>query len=292
MRDPLYFTVDDVIVKNAVQELSTLMLNSPEMTWAALVDGAFDYPTCATTPYARSGINCFASAQFEGLEKAAPWLVPLTLDATLQQQLTVLLRHCQGRPMLSFAASRISLHELRGAWQGLHMVNVIDHQQLLLRFADTRVLAALPSILDADQWASISSPLADWVYYDRTARLSRCPVSPRSNASIGITLNTSQLDQLLQISHPDAMLAMILESMPDIVPEKISRSRRYALVADSHDIALQHGIKSAADVFSLAVAALLSDGASNMDDRLFSILRENDWAEDGLGEHLVERGIL
>jgi hypothetical protein len=156
MKNTIFFAQDGMAVSTVIDLLGEQVKAQPDLHWAALLDAAFDYPASEPMPYGANGVNCYMLDDFKGLERAAPWLVPLPSCDADQQQLRELLRHCRGRPMLSFVASREPTVTLKEAWAKLHWICAVDDQRMLLRMADTRILPVLPRVLTPKQWAAFT----------------------------------------------------------------------------------------------------------------------------------------
>ena len=287
-----FYAQDVIIVPAAVETLGILIAAQPDLHWAALIDSAFDYPACETVLYAAGSINCYSANEFAGLQKAAPLLVPIPVkgaDALLRS----ILRHCAARPMISFIASRIPLAELSEHWRSLHRVGVVDQQKMLLRFADTRVLSRLPEILNSSQWLSYSAPLVHWLVLDRTGAFAPIPLAPTDALpDQAIKLSEQQVDALLLASQPDAIIELLKNAMSDVIPDSLRNSDFYELIRGSCQLAASHGIELFADVFSLAVAACLTMGASNRSPEVNALLHAKRWLAGDLGDMLVAEGLV
>lgn len=292
MKNSIYKTVDDVAVIQAVEEITAFIRSKPELTWAALIDTAFDYGQDAVTPDFGTLIDCYSYPELQGLSTVAPRLVTLFCGSRLRAQITRLIRHCQGRPMLSFIGTTESLEDVSARWRAVHMVSVVDEQQMLLRFADTRILSYLPHVLTSSQWAAICGEVSIWIYFDRSGVLTASDIPSSSNFTEKISITKEQFAELLDASHPDAVMCLIEESMYDIVPKCRPVSERYRMVKESYEIAKENKVNDNADILALAVAAYISDGASNVDKRLVSLLRQRSWTTGSLGNAIVHAQII
>ncbi|KQV79808.1 hypothetical protein ASD15_17425 [Massilia sp. Root351] len=288
-----FYAQDPIMVSAAIDTLGVLTAAQPDLHWAALIDSAFDYPAGATLPYAAGSINCYTADEFQGLQKAAPWLVPIHGDYRSEAHFRSILRHCAARPMISFLASRVPLAELSEHWRSLHRVSVVDQQKMLLRFADTRVLSALPDILAPSQWLSYSSPLVHWLVLERTGTFTQIPLAPAGALpDQSIKLSEPQVDALLIASQPDAIIELLKNAMSDVVPDSLRNSEFYELISGSCQLAASHGIELFADVFSLAVAACLTMGETNRSSEVDALLRARCWPAGDLGDMLVAEGLV
>lgn len=291
MRNSIDNTVDDVPVVQGVKKIIDIILRKPELTWAALIDTAFDYEGDARPDFGTL-INCYDHFELEGLSTVAPCLIALAPESGLRRQLTGLIKHCQGRPMLSFVGTTGNIKDISAGWRLLHMVSVIDEQEMLLRFADTRILSYLPQVLTPSQWRTLCGTLSCWAYFDRSGRLVICNIPNVDWSTEKLSITKEQLEKLLDASHPDMLMALIAESMSDIIPADGSVSERYHMIKDSFELARRNEVKDNSDILALAVAAYLTKGKSNIDQRLQSMLRQHAWSTGLLGDAIVDAGIV
>lgn len=293
MSATLYFAQDPTSTRAVAETLAAHIENHVDLYWAALIDGAFDYPPKDDLPYIRNGLNCFDNNAYEGLMPAAPWLIPLLPGQQSHSQLKALLKHCSGRPMLSFVAGSLPVAELSQHWEKLHWVDTPDNQRMLLRLADTRVLPMLPKVLASDQWSAFAAPLQHWYFINREGRLSSCPLPNNEQpAHPPLHLSQNQLNALVQAAEPDAVIDLLMEQMQDIVPLSLKKSEFYALVSEACGLGCEYGVESFPDTVSLAVAACLSQGQSSKDPRLAALLRDKKWKGGELGTAIVDCGIV
>ncbi|MDP9911475.1 hypothetical protein J2W27_003599 [Variovorax boronicumulans] len=265
----------------------------PEAYWFALVDTAFDHEQRVNLDYL-GGISCYRSLDIEPLGDVAPRL--FALDGHPSSDLDILkrlLRHCSERPMLSVLAADATMSELLDQWQPHHWVYTADGQKLLLRFADTRVLPMLPSVLNPDQWAALTSSVRSWFYIDRTGQPSICALTDADTTpAFQIELDARQLGTLVDRSEADTLLDYLVQHMFDVIPADASRATVYELLASTCTLAQTNGIDSWTDKVALATAACLTGSAFFSNPRLTEVLAEGDWPPNGLGERLVAESIV
>lgn len=194
--------------------------------------------------------------------------------------------------MLSFVGTTQSLNDISSKWREIHMVSVVDEQKMLLRFADTRVLSYLSKVLTGSQWRAVCGAVSYWAYFDRAGRLITSESLGPTECAENLLITKEQIDGLLDASRPDALMALIAEEMYDIVPTDRPVSERYRMIKDSYGLATKHAVNSNADVLALAVAAYLTQGRSNIDQRLDSLLRQRMWATGSLGDAIAEAEII
>lgn len=172
------------------------------------------------------------------------------------------------------------------------MVSVVDEQEMLLRFADTRTLSYLPQVLTSPQWGAICGGVSYWTYFDRSARLVTCNIPDINHRPAKVVITKEQLEKFLDASQPDALMALMGESMSDIVPTDRPISERYRMVLNSCELAKRYEVENDADVFALAVAAYLTKGESNVDQKLESLLRQRAWPTGSLGDAIIDAEII
>ncbi len=293
MKSTTYFAQDALEVSSVLTSLTEHINAAPYLYWAALVDGAFDFPEVEQTPYALEGINCYSFDVFEGLEAASPWLISLSLEDQSVSQLRELLIHCRGRPMLSFVASLQPIPSLAKKWADLHWIYSEDDQRMLLRLADTRILPELPHALSSEQWAAFTADLNHWYYINRQGLLAACSLAAKDiTPSSQIRLTQGQLDILLEASEPDTVIDLIVEGMQEIIPSHLKKSEFYSLIYKTCELGRLHGVEIFSDTVSLAVAACLTSGQSNSTPRLIALLSEKRWMPGKLGEAVLADGII
>ena len=175
--------------------------------------------------------------------------------------------------MLSFVASRQPIEKLKNDWANLHWISTADAQRMLLRFADTRILPILSQALTSAQWAAFTAHLDSWHFINREGKLESCTLAPENiNATIDIQLSQDQLDTLLQAAEPDAVIDLLAEGMPELIPPDLKKSEFHALITESCKLGKQYAIAAFPDTVSLSVAACLTRGLSNSDPKLLKIL--------------------
>jgi hypothetical protein len=292
MKKSIDNSADGVSVPRSVDKIIEVVISKPELTWAALIDTAFDYGRGKSIRDLESFINCYDYPELHDLSAVAPCLIALRSGSDLRTQVTRLIRHCQGRSMLSFVGTMESLADISAQWRPMHKVSVVDEHQMLLRFADTRVLSYLPQVLTLSQWGAICGAVSHWTYLNRSGRMVSCDIPDMSDRRGKVSITKEQLESLLNASHPDALMALIGESMCDIVPIDRPVSERYRMIFDSCELTKIYGITDNADVLSLAVAAYLTKGQSNVDQRLVSLLQQRAWAVGSLGNAIVDAEII
>lgn len=294
MRNARRLSKDETHVVEVANHLSTLIRNRPEFEWYALVDTVFDYPDGKFVNEWIDAINCYTGdSRLDALAPAAPCLVRLHDNEGLAYRLTSLLKHCSARPMLSFIASSAGYATLIEHWRAFHVAQSDDGQDMLLRLADTRVLPNFQHVLTNDQWGQFCWGIRHWYYIGRNGEIVEYVVSNHLDRAFGqLQLSNHQVDMLIKLSYPDILMMRIVESMPEAIPPSIGFSSLYELTAAAYRLAQDYFVEKEANVFSLVVAACLTNGKSNEDVELYRLLERKAWSSGNLGDEMFEAGIV
>jgi hypothetical protein len=274
--------------------LTQHMQAQPDLYWVALVDSAFDHDIDGTDPCYRQGMNCYEGYPLDDLASIAPWLVPLSADEEGFVFLAKLLAHCSGRPMLSVMASRIQARELLKRWLPLHRVRTADEQRMLLRFADTRILPMLPSMLKPDQWAAFAGPFEHWFYVDRTGIATACTLPPPGLQPIAppLRFTQDQIDVATDAAEADTMLDFMADYQPDVFPWNEEPATVYQHAAELAALARKCRVEEWDDKLALITASFLRRGEIRGNPQLEVLLRSKDWTPRHLRQELIKRGVV
>lgn len=289
----MYFAVESRDPETWLDGLLPRIASTEGLHWSALVDGAFDHgagPFAAPIPrhplYAESGA-------LRDLLSASPYLLPLDTLAGKERHamISALGRHCQGRPMLSFVASWEPPERLAQLWQPcLQPVVEGDDTRFLLRFADTRVLSALPVALGPAAWAHLTAPVAQWHLVNRDGLIETLPLGghrtePEAHRSGPLKLTQDELDRMVDAAMPDALLDALYRQAPGILAatERVQSHRR---VAQAFALARQHRVEAMPDMLLLASYALATEEAGLQSPGLQQRLRESHQSPEALREYL------
>ncbi|MGA4422902.1 DUF4123 domain-containing protein [Ralstonia nicotianae] len=289
----MYFAVDsrdpNVWLDGLVQTIDA----APDAHWFALVDGVFDYgrkPFVAPVPtYPLYG----ATSALHELLPASPYLLPLDRRASndLRGLIDKVGRHCQGRPMLSFMASWQPAEHLVRLWQPcLQPVVEEDGSRYLLRFADTRVLPALPGAVSPAAWSQLTAPLLHWCYIDRAGDLEILWLSetldePSTYPSAQLVLPQSDIDRMVDAAMPDAILDFMTREAPGSMPDT-SKAEIYCLVAQACALAKKYSLESTPDTVQLAAYALATGGDGLQEPQLLALLGNPQRRPEALQDYL------
>ena len=117
----LYFAIAAGDTAKLRHELTTLIKKEHgDEQWFVLVDKAFDYGKRTQQSADATEIPLYHEGRFETLLPVSPVLIELPKEASvLDERLKRLVRHCNGRPMLSVLKVACSAMQLRDDWQRL-----------------------------------------------------------------------------------------------------------------------------------------------------------------------------
>ncbi|WGS49977.1 DUF4123 domain-containing protein [Paraburkholderia sp. D15] len=108
----------------------------------------------------------------EDLLPISPCLVPLPADAERRAAVCDgLLRHTDGRPMLSLLHTAYEADALAAHLRRQFEARASDDEAFLVRYADTRCLPSWADVLNETQRARFFAGLDSWWYFDRAAVL-------------------------------------------------------------------------------------------------------------------------
>ncbi|MFV8598482.1 DUF4123 domain-containing protein [Ralstonia pseudosolanacearum] len=275
----MYLAVDSHHPNNWLDGLLQTIEAATDVHWFALVDGVFDHDRKPfASPVPKVPLYGQTSTLHE-LLPVSPYLLPLDrhADVVLRDMVAALGAHCQGRPMLSFLASWQPADQLVRVWQPcLQPVVEEDGSRYLLRFADTRVLPALPGAMSPSAWAQLTAPLMHWCYVDRagalqTLWLAESHLEPTTYQSNQLVLLLSDIDRMVDAAMPDAILDLMDRTSPGALPQT-GKAQIHRLVAQACALAKAHRVDATPDVMQLATYALATDGAGLKEPDLLALL--------------------
>ena len=284
----MYFACEASNTTAVCTALADIIIAQPELNWLALVDSAFDYGRAGVSlPNERHAVyDCDGMSD---LLPASPILIVLTPHdiGRLRFELTTLIRHRKERPMLSIIGTPASASSVSEHFRLFLNAVTDDGQEFLLRFADTRVLPGLASVLRQAHWDGMTCLLSAWIAIDREGNLQALPLhADRAPLEARFQLSASEFAGLVTNGEPDAVIDVIVESNPEAFPEA-SRAAIYRTVADSCAFAHQHNVQAFPDLVALAYLALLDEGKALRDPALGEMLRRAEWKVGNLIDDLA-----
>lgn len=199
-----------------------------------------------------------AGSAFDGYGSQGPLL--WTLDTSNTTGLNALLSRTDGIPGLSFIAARPSRAPLTQKLIWLASCRTEDDQHLHCRFADTRMLPSLLDCLKAEQRAVLAETIAEWAWIARDATwraYAFVPAGekPEPTEQSSFRLDAKQFAGMLTQAEPDMVFQMLVENMPDLIPDLPAHDMHTRLVC-LLDAARGHGVADLPDLFQYAVVGL------------------------------------
>lgn len=291
----MYFAVNTPSTELHAQVLACVQTKSLGGRWFALLDKAFDHGRRSTLRWPHQTEAIYKGT--DDIEAISPTLLALSPHSSeaLVQDVARLLRHCQGRPMLSFVQTTLEMSELASAWQDVKWVHTEDAQRFLLRLADTRVLSSLAQTLKPHNWERICKPLQAWQFVDRVGDLQplRMPLAVQDEGETPepvdvFQINDKELALLLDAAQPDVLINTLSEQAPDVLPTGPDQAKVYEWVRRACDLAVQHGLDATSDQLALAATVCLTEGKLLDDSGLPSLLAEHLPEQTSLAEQLAE----
>lgn len=260
--------------------------------WHALVDLSFD-ESRVVWPLATSPVHLYAHGRLSNLRSVSPVLcdLPFKDPAELARVVRKLNTYAAGRPMLSFLGTAMSAQDLAEVKQDILEVATADGQMFLLRFADTRVLAALPESLTQAHWARVSAHIDCWHMIDRFGSLTlldepdSIEAGDDSASTACIRLGDNELAALLNAGEPDAFLNALDEGFPELLSQR-PRASLYTEAIHVCELARRHGIEGSPERFSLLLANRIAGGQLWRDVRLQRWLEGAAWPKDHFSDAL------
>jgi hypothetical protein len=181
-----------------------------------------------------------------------------------------LLRRCiswaQDCHAVTWLRSRLGLRELAQALGRRMDMRHEDGTELLLRFADSRILPGLHRHLNDEQRAALFEPIERWWYLDRDDKLQAFPLEPCPSvqaAALPLVLTQAQINALMDEAEPDTVLALLDKMFPDVVAS-LPPPQRYGFV--KHHLLKAHGLGMEASMDVAAFCAMaLQRGSSYLE---------------------------
>lgn len=187
--------------------------------------------------------------------------VLLSLPSRDQVLLRELISLCQSRPALSLLSPRHGVGRLVAVLQWLASIETGDGDApLYCRFADTRVTSSLLAILHPAQREQLAGALDSWCWPNRLGQELTCHTFDVNTASTTppdrlFEVNAQQFAQMLMVAEPDMVFQMLLEKMPDVLPQQ-DRGAIYLRIASMIKAAREHGLEDLPDLFQFVVVGL------------------------------------
>lgn len=288
----MYFALDTPNELLLFQTIKAhIRASTPNQNWLALVDTAFDHGFKGVS-WKGLKFPVYYLNDFKPLANTAPTLLVLDVyqEEVFNRQLSALIKHCAGRPMLSFIQSKVSAEIIREHWQTSLAPMTEDGQRMLLRFADTRINENLPIDLLPNSWGRFTAVLEQWLIIDRMGALKPLKLS-NVNQSLNPfsqwKLNQQEFNALLTSAQPDALVDALSEHYTELLPA-LNRADFYHTIKEVCDLADKYQIEAFPEVMSLALAVITSATPIQHDEKLNSWLAAHAWKTGEFTDALMQ----
>jgi hypothetical protein len=258
--DPVDQTIVDAFAQGA-------LLHDGQAPWL-LVDAALledDNFESRVRAQGWSSHSALATSPLAAFGKQAPQIVQLVgpVDAIVRgvSALTRLGRHA---PAFSMLHSSASLEELQHLFAHLAYAVVDDDMPVHCRFADTRVLPSLLSVLLPAQATRVRQVVPAWRWWDRQNTMRQWPDSalkeqPKQSAVADeaeqLQLNAQQFAAMLDAAEADGVFMQLLDTTPELVPAT-QRGHFHQRLVKQLAQATERGVTQAPDRLQFVVLSL------------------------------------
>lgn len=176
------------------------------------------------------------------LAEVSPTLIQLSGSNVLAWQ--AVMKATDGWPMLSLMVTPETIAELARRLEAWCVVDA-DGEHYCLRFADTRRLPDILSVLTPEQHGQLVGPASAWLYRDRAAQWASLALSPAPCAPAReIRFNSEQCAILIESSEADEIIAQ-LSSTGSWLPEAVPLAEVHPLLCRALRWADQYVIRGA-----------------------------------------------
>lgn len=195
-------------------------------------------------------VSLFHGSNEENALSVAPILVALniqTVTTTTNPLLDWLCERSTYASSLLLLASPLMLDELTPRLTARLDAKLPDNVNVMLRYFDTRVFAALISVLDDAQKTEFLSPASQWWYMDRRGALQTIAATfaLQDTFVAPLKLNSNQQNSLIDASEPDQIAELLQDAVPNEYdeipyPNRFDFITRHTQIADSFGIKATH----------------------------------------------------
>lgn len=194
--------------------------------------------------------SLFQGSNEENALSVAPILVALNIESVKTIRNPLLDWICEQSTYSSsllLLASPLTLDELARRLTTRLEAKLPDSVNVMLRYFDTRVFAALMNVLDDAQKTEFLSPASQWWYLDRRGALQTiaAPFAPHDTFVSPLILNTIQQNRLIDASEPDQIAELLQDTVPneyDELPyqDRFDFIKRFVQAAEGFGIKTTH----------------------------------------------------
>ena len=292
-----YYAVAPTDTQHACEQLlSAIAASHAQGHWFALLDTAFDDGRRALRGFPENW-PVYHQGKYASFKTISPTLIPLPAgnETLLRQQISSLLHHASGRPMLSFIHSLATPLTLRDGWQDSLEIETADGESFLLRFADTRTLPAIASVLHEQAWPHLCKNIEQWLTIARDGRVQALPVIAAERTASEATSTSARMNRiddkalakLLRLGQADVLANALNEHFPDLLPRK-DGALVYRWLTEAWALADQNGLEAFPDQMALAVAICSTNGELLRNEDFVVWLCQPNWADGTFSDALSD----
>jgi hypothetical protein len=204
--------------------------------------------------------SLFDETPEHGLIEIAPLLIDLR--HCTDSLITRLLALGQQAPCLTAIRSTRDIAELAIHLRQLHVAQLEDGGNLLLRWYDTRIQPALLAVLEPVQRSTLLSDIDHWSYCDRFGQWveqTTSAAAPADKAALPLHLNSAQFAALMNSAQPDLVLSHLQKILPDELAAT-QPSALYALVREHVTAAVALGYENVDEQIQYLLPGLYTSG--------------------------------
>jgi len=217
----MYFAnnaADEKFCSSVIQAFLKASDANPSLRMHALVDAAFDeegFAALART-FISTGVPVYADTLYSGGAEIGPHLLEIktTSARAAQDEISALLALCGSRPMFSLWITTLGPEELAAQWSPFVSARLEDGSSYILRFADTRILHSLITVLTAAQYAHfVPGTTQIWMLARGGQYIATESQPEEDHARFNqLVLDQAQFNTLMDKAEPDGIIDMLNES--------------------------------------------------------------------------------
>lgn len=294
----MYFAVDELppaFMADLLEAFRLARLSNANLSLYALIDASFEYvrPSAGRKAWMDTAVSLYEGTALDALSKESPHLFGFSKEpAAARVQMHSILARASGMPMISFIASELDLDALAQTFKAFLEINTADGQSFLLRFADTRVLPVLDSILRDECGDLWRRDVAYWWLPGRDGNLQTMPVHHWSGGQEDREDNTFVLSQdsfnrVVREGDADAILDVIFDQNSEVLSQAKPSENYYAIRRLVPKMA-ELGVENFSDAVVFCTTALLTSENFYLHRDFNALLAEKKWIPGKLGEAFFE----
>ncbi|MES2162852.1 MAG: DUF4123 domain-containing protein [Pseudomonadota bacterium] len=294
----MYFAVDELppaFMADLLEAFRLARSSNANLSLYALIDASFDYvrPGSGRKAWKDAAVSLYDGTALDALSKESPHLFAFSDEpAAARVQMHGMLARASGMPMISFIASELNLDALAQTFKAFLEINTADGQSFLLRFADTRVLPVLDSVLRDECGDLWRKGVAYWWLPGRDGNLHTMPAhhwsgDQEDRADNTVVLSQDAFNRVVSEGDADAILDVIADQNPEVLSQA-RPSENYCAIRRLVPKMAELGVESFPDAVVFCTTALLTTENFHLHRDFNALLANKKWVPGKLGEALFE----